>query len=80
MEHLTTSDPIITEIGAVNTVIFDGDALIGYNTDLEASMAGLLEVVGKQGSEKTAGRPQGTGAGLRRCGTRHWFWSRTKRL
>jgi 3-dehydroquinate dehydratase/shikimate dehydrogenase len=57
MEYVTDVNPIIAEIGAVNTVLFDGDVLTGYNTDLDAAMKSLLKVVGKTGAEKPlAGR------------------------
>jgi shikimate dehydrogenase len=37
--HLDRLDPLAAQIGAVNTVVPDGDALVGYNTDA----AGFIE-------------------------------------
>jgi 3-dehydroquinate dehydratase/shikimate dehydrogenase len=38
---LTDVDPAARAIGAVNTIIFDGDKRIGYNTDQQAAMETL---------------------------------------
>jgi 3-dehydroquinate dehydratase/shikimate dehydrogenase len=38
---LTDLDPVARSIGAVNTIIFDGDKRIGYNTDQQAAMETL---------------------------------------
>lgn len=47
MEHLDWIEPSAREIGAVNTVVIEGDALHGYNTDAAAALAplqGLIEL------------------------------------
>ena len=40
MSYVTQCDPIIREIGAVNTVCFEGEEVAGYNTDYTGFMAG----------------------------------------
>lgn len=42
MEHLDWIDPTAKEIGAVNTVVIDGERLLGYNTDAAGLIAPLL--------------------------------------
>jgi 3-dehydroquinate dehydratase/shikimate dehydrogenase len=37
-KHLTKVDPAVKSIAAVNTVVFDGGEVIGYNTDYNAAM------------------------------------------
>ena len=49
MSELDSSDEAAREIGAVNTVVVEGDALRGYNTDARAALAplaGLLKLSG----------------------------------
>lgn len=41
MEYLDGLDPIATRIGAVNTVVREGDKLMGYNTDAYGFMTSL---------------------------------------
>jgi 3-dehydroquinate dehydratase/shikimate dehydrogenase len=41
MPHLTEIDPVAAKIGAVNTVMIDGERLIGYNTDALGFIAPL---------------------------------------
>jgi len=43
MECLDWIDPTAEEIGAVNTVVVEGDRLLGYNTDADGFIAPLLE-------------------------------------
>jgi 3-dehydroquinate dehydratase/shikimate dehydrogenase len=43
MECLDWIDPDAQEIGAVNTVVVDGDRLLGYNTDAAGFIAPLLK-------------------------------------
>jgi 3-dehydroquinate dehydratase/shikimate dehydrogenase len=49
IEHLDWVEPLAAEIGAVNTVVVEGDELRGYNTDARAALApleGLIELDG----------------------------------
>jgi shikimate dehydrogenase len=46
MGELDWIEPAAQEIGAVNTVVIEGDELHGYNTDAEGFLAPLLERVG----------------------------------
>lgn len=41
LEHLDWVEPIAQEIGAVNTIVVEGDALHGYNTDADALLLPL---------------------------------------
>jgi 3-dehydroquinate dehydratase/shikimate dehydrogenase len=43
---LTKVDPAVKGIGAVNTVLFKGDEVLGYNTDYKAAMDCLEEALG----------------------------------
>src|SRR5437868_3776919 len=45
MAHLDWVEPKASEIGAVNTVVVEGDELRGYNTDAEAALKPLGGVV-----------------------------------
>lgn len=44
--HLTKVDPAVKSIAAVNTVVFDGSEVIGYNTDFNAAMYCLENALG----------------------------------
>lgn len=44
--HLTKVDPAVKSIAAVNTVVFDGSEVIGYNTDYNAAMYCLENALG----------------------------------
>lgn len=44
--HLDLLDPVAERLAAVNTVVCDGERLIGHNTDLAALAAELRELVG----------------------------------
>jgi 3-dehydroquinate dehydratase/shikimate dehydrogenase len=46
MDELDWIEPAAQQIGAVNTVVIEGDELHGYNTDAEGFLAPLLERVG----------------------------------
>ncbi|MBM4053188.1 MAG: shikimate dehydrogenase [Planctomycetes bacterium] len=46
-------DPIIKKIGAVNTVVNKNNRLIGYNTDLEAAISTLTDLVNISGPAST---------------------------
>jgi len=43
---LTRTDGAVRGIGAANTVVFEGDQRLGYNTDYRAAMASLEEAMG----------------------------------
>lgn len=45
IEHLDWIEPKAREIGAVNTIAVEEDALYGYNTDAEAAVTPLTEVI-----------------------------------
>ncbi|QDS87051.1 Shikimate dehydrogenase [Rosistilla ulvae] len=45
MEYLTEIEASAHEIGAVNTIVFDGDKRRGFNTDYRAAMDCLMESV-----------------------------------
>jgi len=45
--HLTKVDPAVKSIAAVNTVVFDGSEVIGYNTDYNSAMYCLENALGK---------------------------------
>jgi 3-dehydroquinate dehydratase/shikimate dehydrogenase len=45
-KHLDQLDQTAREIGAVNTIVVEGDALHGYNTDAAAFLAPLEEMIG----------------------------------
>jgi len=55
MPLLTQADGAVRGIGATNTVIFDGEQRLGYNTDYRAAMASLEEAL--------AARPGNSGGG-----------------
>jgi 3-dehydroquinate dehydratase/shikimate dehydrogenase len=44
--HLTKVDPAVKSIAAVNTVVFDGSEVIGYNTDYNSAMYCLENALG----------------------------------
>ena len=54
VKRLTEADGAVRSIGAANTVVFQGDARLGYNTDYRAAMSSLEEAVavGEQESRK----------------------------
>lgn len=41
LRKLAKFDPAVKGIGAVNTIVFDGDQMIGYNTDYRAALDSL---------------------------------------
>lgn len=49
--YLTKVDPAVKSIAAVNTVVFDGAEVIGYNTDYNAAMDCLEHALGSIGAE-----------------------------
>jgi 3-dehydroquinate dehydratase/shikimate dehydrogenase len=48
--HLTKVDPAVKSIAAVNTVVFDSQEVIGYNTDYNAAMDCLEHTLGEIGA------------------------------
>jgi shikimate dehydrogenase len=58
VEHLDWVEPLAREIGAVNTVVVEGEELRGYNTDARAALApleGLVELDGARAAVIGAG-------------------------
>ena len=49
--HLTKVDPAVKSIAAVNTVVFDGSEVIGYNTDYNSAMYCLENALGTVAAE-----------------------------
>jgi 3-dehydroquinate dehydratase/shikimate dehydrogenase len=49
--HLTKVDPAVKSIAAVNTVVFEGSEVIGYNTDYNAAMDCLEYQLGDIGAD-----------------------------
>ena len=49
--NLTKVDPAVKSIAAVNTVVFDGSEVIGYNTDYNAAMDCLEQSLGTIGAK-----------------------------
>ena len=45
IEHLDRVEPLASEIGAVNTVVVEGEELRGYNTDARAALSPLESLV-----------------------------------
>ena len=50
-KHLTKVDPAVKSIAAVNTVVFDGAEVIGYNTDYNAAMDCIEYSLGEIGAK-----------------------------
>ena len=46
VKKLTEADGAVRGIGAANTVLFDGETRLGYNTDFRAAMSSLEQVIG----------------------------------
>ena len=46
LEKLTKADGAVQGIGACNTIIFDGEERLGYNTDYRAAMGSLEDALG----------------------------------
>lgn len=49
---LTEADVAVRGIGAANTVVFEGEKRLGYNTDYRAAMSSLEEAVGADGPQE----------------------------
>lgn len=54
MEYLDWIEPQAKEIGAVNTVVVDGDRLLGYNTDAPGFIEPLLQRFGSMRDARVA--------------------------
>jgi 3-dehydroquinate dehydratase / shikimate dehydrogenase len=52
IKKLTDADGAVRGIGAANTIIFDGKARLGHNTDYRAAMESLEEAVAVAGTEE----------------------------
>ena len=52
VKKLTEADGAVRGIGGANTVVFAGDARLGYNTDYRAAMSSLEEALEAAGPEK----------------------------
>lgn len=50
IQHLDWVEPCASEIGAVNTIVFKGEELRGYNTDAAASLKPLVGLVELEGA------------------------------
>ena len=50
-KNLTKVDPAVKSIAAVNTVVFDGSEVIGYNTDYNAAMDCMEHALGTIGAD-----------------------------
>lgn len=51
IEKLTRLDPAVEDIGACNTVIFDGEQRLGYNTDYIAAVLSIELALGGKGND-----------------------------
>jgi shikimate dehydrogenase len=76
MEHLDNIDDIAAEVGAVNTVIFDGPHTIGYNTDTTGFALGFREGLPGAATDNVVlvgagGAGAAVGDALLRVGTEH---------
>jgi shikimate dehydrogenase len=61
-------EPLVTEVGAANTVVFRGGARHGYNTDVPGMISALTEAgLPAPGSEEPPGRVLILGAGATAC-------------
>jgi 3-dehydroquinate dehydratase/shikimate dehydrogenase len=54
MDHLDWIDPAAREIGAVNTIVMEGDALHGYNTDSHSFLQPLEQKFGELAQARCA--------------------------
>jgi 3-dehydroquinate dehydratase/shikimate dehydrogenase len=80
IEYLDRVEPTAREMGAVNTVVIEGDELLGYNTDAAASirpLSGVIEL--RQARVALVGSGGASRAllwGLRSCGARTTLFAR----
>jgi shikimate dehydrogenase len=76
MEHLDNIDDVAAEVGAVNTIIFDGPHTIGYNTDTTGFALGFREGLPDAATDNVVlvgagGAGAAVGDALLRVGTEH---------
>jgi shikimate dehydrogenase len=76
MEHLDKIDDVAAEVGAVNTIIFDGPHTIGYNTDTTGFALGFREGLPDAATDNVVlvgagGAGAAVGDALLRVGTEH---------
>ncbi len=91
LRRTTKFDPAVKGIGAANTLVFEGDDVIGYNTDYRAAMDSLERAVhsqkslagGLQGKKVlllgAGGAARALAFGLKRAGAQILIASRTYR-
>ena len=65
-KFLTKVDPAVKGIGAVNTVLFDDDEVLGYNTDYNAAMDSLESAFGAIGANAQPAQGQARARARRR--------------
>ncbi len=83
IEHLDWIEPAAHEIGAVNTIVFEDDALHGYNTDAGAFLAPLKNMVGDLRDARCAiigagGASRGVLCSLRHAGANATVFARNE--
>lgn len=90
LEKLTEVDEEVRGAGAANTIIFQGDQRLGYNTDLRAAVGALEEAIGGNQQETSpvndklvlvlgaGGAAKAIAFGLQQRGARIVLASRTK--
>lgn len=76
IEHLDDIDQLAAELGAVNTVVFDGSRAIGYNTDTTGFALGFREGLPDAATDNVVllgagGAGAAVGDALLRLGTEH---------
>lgn len=91
LDLMTRAEAAATGIGAVNTVIFDGNERLGYNTDYRAAMECLIAAVGARVDDEqplqgksalilgAGGVARAIGWGLHQKGASVTFTSRSER-
>jgi 3-dehydroquinate dehydratase/shikimate dehydrogenase len=47
VKHLQAVEPLAKRVGAVNTLVFEGRRMVGFNTDATGGLAALSEALGK---------------------------------
>lgn len=72
LEHVTRRDGMVSRVEAVNTVVLEGAAVIGWNTDVEAALEPLRSVMRLSGARAailgTGGAARALAHGLRAAG------------
>lgn len=54
MQYLDWIEPVAQEVGAVNTVVVDGNKLLGYNTDADGFIRPLLKAIDLDATTRVA--------------------------